>query len=96
MEGVVVADDDGLLVGSGGAGADWEELGALAAVGELADDGHADIDYHGAPATVRAMEFEGQRLRVCALGPAAAARAALAEALAGVDRILRGGGTPEG
>ncbi len=86
--GMVVADTDGLLVGS--AGARGEELAAFASGVQLDGSGHGQLDFHGATATVRGMDFEGYALRVCALGEPAAVRSALDEAVGGILRILRG------
>lgn len=88
--GMVVADEDGLLVGS--AGARGEELAALAAGVSLDGSGQGTFDFHGSPAAVRGMDFDGYALRVCALGEMAATRAALDEAVGGILRILRGDG----
>lgn len=89
--GMVVADADGLLVGS--AGARGDELAAFASAVHLDGSGHGRLDFHGSPATVRGMDFEGYALRVCALGEPAAVRSALDEAVGGILRILRGDAT---
>lgn len=88
LRGIVVADDDGLLLGTAGRGSDWEELAALAASATLDGEGQGSVEFRGRAAAVRAMRFEGYPLRMCALGEAAAAQDALVEAAAGITRIL--------
>jgi hypothetical protein len=99
---LVVGDRDGLLVGApiddGGGSELAEELAALAAVDgsvETLERGAGGVPlFHGQPLTVRQLDFEGEILRVCAVGDPAAGRAAIEEAVTGITRILRDGGSP--
>lgn len=88
LSAIVVADEDGLVVGGGGAGESWDELAALAAGASLDAGGAGRFSLRGAPGTVRAMSFQGYPLRLCTLGDSATAGAALDEARAGIERIL--------
>ena len=87
-EAMVVADDDGLLIGGNIEGEEAEELAAVAA-------GSPGDEFHGRPLTVRRHAWQGETLYIAALGDRAAANAGIDEARTGVDRILaEGGRTP--
>ncbi len=90
ISALTVADEHGLLVASCLPSAEAERMAASAARHASRDAEHTVADDEGMTIVIQRFAWEGERLLVCARGDEAHCRAALGEALAGIDRILGG------
>lgn len=89
VEGIVVGDSTGLLIAAGIAGEAAEEMAVAAA--SQANPSQQEmlvVGEKGSSLFILGMTFEEQLLYVCTKGEQADSKAALEEAIEGINRIL--------